>query len=765
MKSIWLALAVLVCLALVFGASVPLQAAPPQPQALPGHVLRALATSGDLGALRPDQSLTLTVALKPRSEQAFRTAAGQATLAARSGQPSLSAADVGRLYGQSDATIQNLSGYFAGFGLQVLPLPPDRLSFRVSGTVAQVQASLGVQLHRYQDPQGHAFFATDRDPQLPSAFAGTVQAIFGLDNYPSLQRLHSTGSAPTPGDYVPNDMQTAYNVAPLYAQGWTGAGQTIGAIGCDAFVASDIQTFRQQFGLPSATVTTIAVDGGADGSDVETTLDLEWGGAIATGANLRYYGFASSSGGCPFQGFLDAVTQAVTDNVASVLSISLGACESTYNSSGFLTAMETEFAAAALQHQGVFVASGDSGAFACGGSTPAVSYPASSAFVTAVGGTSLKLNADSTYQSETAWGSSTECGGPCGTGGGKSTVIAEPSWQQGAGLPNSGGKRAVPDVALDADPATGNVVYFTLNSSLGCTGFCGGIGGTSIATPEWAGLAAIANQMAGQSLGQLAPLLYAKPVQTAQSSANPPFHDVISGNNLFYQAKAGWDFPTGWGSPNAATLIDLLAFPSGTPTPTSTTTSTPTPSTTATASVTSTSTLTSTPSATATTTATASPTGTTTPSLTASPTDTATTTPTTSAASTPSATLTATPTGTTTAAPTTSLTSTVSAAATSSPIGTGTDTPVATATPSETGSPTVSPTSSSLPSITSTLTASSTPTPSATSTPMPTVSLTPTGSPTDSATASPTVSPDPSSTGTTPTNRIYLPVVIKVAGE
>jgi subtilase family serine protease len=570
-------LAGLAILALAVDPVSRLQAAgsPVSRQVLPGHVLSALTTSQDLGLFSSIQPITLTVALKPADAAGLHLAASQASLTARAGQPPLTAADVGHRYGQSGATIQSLQAYFASFGLRSQPPPPDHLSFRVSGTVAQVQASLGVQLHRYQDSQGHAFFANDRDPQLPSTLAPSVQAIFGLDNYPALQRLHPAGSAPTPGAYVPSDLQTAYNVTPLYAQGWTGAGQTIGIIGCDAFLTSDIQNFRQAYNIPAATITSIPVDGGANGSDVEATLDLEWSGAIATGAGLRFYGFASSGGGCPFQGFLDAVTQAVTDNVAGVLSISLGACESTYNASGFLTAMENEFAAAALQQQGVFVASGDSGAFACGGSTPAVSYPASSAFVTAVGGTSLSLNADSTYQSETAWGSSTECGGPCGTGGGKSTVIAEPSWQQGAGLPNSGG-RAVPDVALDADPTTGNVVYFTVSSSLGCTGFCGGIGGTNIATPEWAGLAAIANQVAGQRFGQLASLLYSSAIQAEQASANPPFHDEIAGNNLFYQAKAGWDFATGWGSPNTANLIGALAPPTATPSASPTSTLSPT---------------------------------------------------------------------------------------------------------------------------------------------------------------------------------------------
>jgi kumamolisin len=600
-RQLSLALAILACLAGLALAVDPvgrLQAAgtASSPQVLPGHVLKALAASHDLGLLAADQPITLTIALKPGSVQALQDAARQASLAARSGRPPLAPADVGRLAGASAATIQSLSAYFAGFGLRASPPPADHLSFQVSGTVAQVQASLGVQLHRYQDAQGHAFFATDRDPQLPAALAPAVQAIFGLDNYPALQPLRGQASAPTPGDYRPSDMQIAYDFSPLYAQGWTGAGQTIGIIGCDAFRASDLQTFRQQFSLPSTTPAAVAVDGGANGSDVETTLDLEWSGAIATGASLRYYGFASNSGGCPFQGLLDALAQAANDNVASVLSISLGACEADYvtsvspGGSTFLQAMENEFAVASAEQIGVFVASGDSGAFTCSNgqntAAPTVSYPASSPNVVAVGGTSLQLTKTSAYKSESAWGDPTECSSPCGSGGGYSQFFPEPAWQVQAGIGDRSGGRGVPDVSYDADPATGNVVYFTLNSSLGCTGFCGGVGGTSIAAPQWAGLAAIANQAAGHRLGNLAAVLYSGPVGGSEAGDSPPFHDVTTGNNLFYNAAPGWDPATGLGSPDANALVRLFVFladvATPTVTPTITLTPTPTPSPTAT---------------------------------------------------------------------------------------------------------------------------------------------------------------------------------------
>src|SRR5581483_2413674 len=144
---------------------------------------------------------------------------------------------------------------------------------------------------------------------------------------------------------------------------------------------------------------------------------------------------------------------------------------------------ENALAVAAAQGQSVFVASGDSGAYECGGSTPTVSYPGSSAYVTSVGGTALLINADGSYGSESAWGSTTECAGPCGSGGGYSSFLARPSWQNQV---NASAARALPDVALNSDPLTGNYVFFGGSLEPGW-------GGTSIAAPQWAGILALMN--------------------------------------------------------------------------------------------------------------------------------------------------------------------------------------------------------------------------------------------------------------------------------
>jgi kumamolisin len=496
------------------------------------------------------------VALRPRSATAIEEAAAVART--RANQP-LTVDELGAAIGPISADIDAVTTFFRDRGFTVMPLAADHLTFQVRGSVAQTEQALGVTFGAYRDGGGQTYFSTSGDPTLPANLASTVQAIYGLDNYPALHPLHQIVQN-GPGFHTPSDMRQAYNVNPLYTAGLDGTGQTIGIIGCDSFLDSDIASFDQWFGLPNVSVNRVTVDDGAQTQGPETTLDLEWSQAIGPSAALLFYGF-STAGNCSFGALLDTMSKVVSDNRAGIVNISLGACEDLYSSSGYLVPLENEFAAAAALGQGVFVASGDSGAYAppCPSNVPKVSYPASSAFVTAVGGTTLLASLNGTYQSESAWGSTTECNGPCGTGGGISTAISEPAWQSSASILSTGGKRGVPDIAWNADPATGNYIFFTLSNAIGCTGKCGGVGGTSIASPQWAGLAALANQAAGKRVGQWAPLLYSKAVLARQTSgACAPYHDVTAGNNLNYQAGPGWDLTTGWGSPNAYRLLEAI---------------------------------------------------------------------------------------------------------------------------------------------------------------------------------------------------------------
>jgi kumamolisin len=517
--------------------------------------------------------VTLTIALRPQTPDAVDRALANARSAPLA--PPLTPDDIALKIGPPQLTVDQVTAFFRSNGFTIASVARDRLSLQVSGSLGQIKQTLGVNQGIYRDAAGHVFRATSVDPSVPASIAGSIQAIFGLDTYPALKRLRRQATPVPGGYYTPMDIRIAYNINPLLTSGYDGTGQTIGIVGCDAYSASDLQGFNQPFSLPASNVTQVTVDSGATGSDAETTLDLEWSHATAPGAALRFYGFSDATG-CSFSSLYDAIDKYVkADNVASVVSISLGACEQTYSTSNVLGAFETDFGVMAAQGQGVFVASGDQGAYACtdnqGNPTIGVSYPASSAYVTAVGGTRLYLNSDSTYQSESAWGDTCSSAGvqvSCGTGGGISSAITEPSWQSNAinPKPPTGGKRGVPDVALDADPQYGYEIYWT-DPSGSCNGICPGFGGTSIAAPQWAGFAAIANQYANRRLGQLSPLLYSSSLLATRPANQAIYHDVTTGSDgtgqapytFTYPASPGWDFTTGWGSVNACHVVIALA--------------------------------------------------------------------------------------------------------------------------------------------------------------------------------------------------------------
>ncbi|MBV9278551.1 MAG: S53 family peptidase [Chloroflexi bacterium] len=226
------------------------------------------------------------------------------------------------------------------------------------------------------------------------------------------------------------------------------------------------------------------------------------------------------------------------------------------------------FARADALGETVLVASGDSGAYTCinqdWGATPSpqyisVSSPASGPGVTAVGGTSLSLNRNSTWYREEAW---QNAAATAGSGGGISAYFARPAWQRGPGVVTSddtSNRREVPDVAADADPLTSSQVVID--------GRLTQAGGTSQAAPIWAGMMADIDQYLRQRklplAGFLNPALYAL---AASKPSYAPFHDIAVGDNLVYPATRGYDLATGLGTPDAWNLArDLADYEGGRP--------------------------------------------------------------------------------------------------------------------------------------------------------------------------------------------------------
>jgi pseudomonalisin len=218
--------------------------------------------------------------------------------------------------------------------------------------------------------------------------------------------------------------------------------------------------------------------------------------------------------------------------------VSLGECETDAQSDGSAASNDTTFKQAVAQGQTFFVSAGDSGADECGNGGTTPSWPASSEYVTAVGGTELYTTGTTTWASETVWNNLSENEGA--TGGSPSTFEPIPSWQVGvAGITNQT-YRGVPDIAFDASPDSGALV--TVDGESGQQ-----IGGTSLAAPLAASFWAHVLQANGTSLGFAAPVIY-KVAQSSSTNYANAFHDITSGNNDGETAGTGWDYTTGWGS-------------------------------------------------------------------------------------------------------------------------------------------------------------------------------------------------------------------------
>ncbi len=466
-------------------------------------------------------------------------------------------------YGADPTAIAAVQDFAAEFGLNATPHPDlGRRHVTLTGTRTQFETAFGITLVD-QVVGGKKVRVREGGIYLPEELIGQVEAVLGLDNRPQAKPHFRVAHAAK----ATNVSYTPVQVAQLYGfpRGATADGQTIGILELGGgYTQSDLDTFFQNLGLPVPTVTAVPVDGGSNapgdpnGADGEVLLDIEVAASVASGAKVAVY-FAPNTD----QGFIDAISTAVHDtaNKPSVLSISWGGPEASWTGQS-ATALDEACQSAAALGVTITVACGDNGS--TDGLTDGanhVDFPASSPHVLACGGTKLTASG-TTISSEVVWNELTANEGA--TGGGVSDLFPLPAWQQNANVPAptaSGGGRGVPDVAGDADPATGYQVYVDGQAQV--------IGGTSAVAPLWAGLIALANQQNGGSAGFINPTLYNNPAA---------FHDITQGDNPAFAAGPGWDACTGLGSPIGTAVVAALApASSSAPAPTPVPPPTPTP--------------------------------------------------------------------------------------------------------------------------------------------------------------------------------------------
>jgi kumamolisin len=455
-------------------------------------------------------------------------------------------------YGADPADVARVEAFAARYDLTVAAVDLARRTITLSGTVAAMNEAFGTTLALFQSEQG-TFRGRTGALSVPLDVHDAIVGVFGLDNRPQAHtRCRRNRNVDAIGPRATSDTSyTPIDVAKLYQfpTDATGANQTVAIVELGGgYRSADLRAYFTQLGLASTPgITAISVDGARNAptgdpnsADGEVLLDVEIVGAIARDAKIAVY-FAPNTD----QGFLDAITTAVHDKVRkpSVVSISWGGAESSWTQQS-LQAFDQAFQDAAVIGVSVFCASGDSGSSdGVSDGLAHVDFPASSPHVVACGGTRLE-GANGSIQRETVWNAGAAGGA---TGGGVSEIFPLPDYQKTANVPASVNAshfkgRGVPDVAGDADPATGYQVHVDGQDAV--------FGGTSAVAPLWAAFTALLNQKRPTPIGYLNPLIYASGARTA-------FRDITTGTNGAYTAAPGWDACTGLGSPRGGAFSTI----------------------------------------------------------------------------------------------------------------------------------------------------------------------------------------------------------------
>jgi pseudomonalisin len=511
----------------------------------------------------------------------------------------LTPAEYGARFGVSAQDMSRVTAWLAAHGFAVIEIPAGNRLVVFSGTAGQVFDAFHTEIHRYR-VEGISHIANSLDPQIPAALAGVVSGVVSLSDFrrtseikertaPGAQQtatargvdglrggfgagpLYSAGST----HYLfPADFAAIYDLDPLYSAGTSGNGASIAIAGRSNIDLSDVAAFRSLSGLAAKTPAVIlaGTDPGLVANDQdESTLDVEWAGAVAPAAAVSLVAAASTSS---TDGVDLAAQYIVNHRTAPVVSVSYGSCEQDMGAAE-LAFYNSLWEQAASQGMSVFVASGDAGAAGCSagsaarGAQTAVNGLCSSPYSTCVGGTEFNEGSNPAqywstansagygsaqgYIPEEVWNESGANGGLglWASGGGASVVYAQPAWQavvNGAGA--AAGMRAVPDVALSSAGHDGYVVYENGSHWI--------ISGTSAAAPAFAGvMALVVERTGGVGLGSANAELY-----SLVNAERNPFHATLSGNNSvpgvagFWANGAAYNLATGLGSVDGAALVN-----------------------------------------------------------------------------------------------------------------------------------------------------------------------------------------------------------------
>lgn len=452
----------------------------------------------------------------------------------------LSVAEFTQRFGPSAHDYTAAASFFQSQGLDVTALSANRYLIELNGSVAAIEKTFHVKLHLYRHPtEQRSFLAPDREPTLDLSVP--VLHVTGLDDFdlPTPRLIASgagaprggTGSGPG-GNFIGSDMRAAYYGGTTLI----GAGQSVGLMELEGYIPSDIPLYFKTVNQPlNVAVNGISTDGTPVDckkcNDGEQALDIEYAISMAPGLDQVQVYVAHNA--------VSVLNRMASDNTSKQLSTSWGWA----GQKGDFKVEDPIYKEMAMQGQTFLTASGDYSTLAKSGP-----WPEEDANLTGVGGTDLVTNgAGGSYKSETGWKDS--AGGPS-----TDQSILIPKFQVpfiNAQNMGSHTLRNVPDVAANANFN----MYICYDNK--CNG---GWGGTSFASPMWAGFIALANQQAATNgkplIGFVGKTLYDLSKKSSEYKAI--VHDVIGGTSGKYTAVKGYDLVTGLGSPNGQALIDAL---------------------------------------------------------------------------------------------------------------------------------------------------------------------------------------------------------------
>ncbi|MGR3906881.1 protease pro-enzyme activation domain-containing protein [Burkholderia sp. SR8] len=456
----------------------------------------------------------------------------------------LTSAQIAARYAPTAEQVASVKTYLGSKGFTNIKVADNNMIVEADAPAGVISGVFQTSLAPVAMADGTSSHINTTPETVPNAISGVVQGVLGLDTatrlHPNFVRASNAAAAPTVNaspttsavmvGHNPTEFPGIYSVGSVP----TAANTTIGiiAVGDVTQPVIDLTTFESNNRLPAVPVSVIKV--GTPSSD--TSANMEWSldsqaivGMSGGVKQLNFYVAPSFS----WSDMALAINRAVSDNTARVINMSIGGCENWAPTAS----IDTLFQLAVAQGQTFSVSSGDSGSVAYGCTGTSVQYPATSPYVVSVGGTSLSTNGDGSYAGETAWSDS---------GGGISGIEPIPSWQSNVPALKGRAFRGLPDIAFDADPNSGAQIIVGGQLVM--------VGGTSLSAPLFSATwARILSGSCATKPGFAAPTIY-----SAQATTGSIFRDVTYGSNGAYSAGSGWDFVTGWGSPNVGLLYSTI---------------------------------------------------------------------------------------------------------------------------------------------------------------------------------------------------------------